>query len=264
VVWGSLKDRRVNETQIQEIRSILEGVRTPEIDENRKQNTLELLRMERKRLHMRSRKTYGRRLLEQTAYLSPAAWLIQGTLVLSLAYGFLVREKEEMLLQLLLCAPVIGIVGFTELMRSYRQNMWELEQACRYNLRQLMGMRLLIFGIADSLVACSVAIMGWGTGIRTWEVLIFFFIPQILSDCVYLYLMTRFRRHFQGTALLGSAVLMTILWMWILQGVPYNPKLMRWLADPFALILILFISTGLLSLCCVRFLKETETEYCAA
>ena len=253
-------DRRQDE----KLRDFFKNAEQPDIDEERKRHTLELLRMERKRLHVRSRKPYVQRVLEQAAYLSPAAWLLQAALVLFIGWGFQVREKEETLLSLLLCAPIIGIVGFTEIMRSYRQNMWELEQACRYNLRQLMGMRLLIFGIADSLVACSVAVMGWGTGIRTWEVLIFFFIPQILSDCVYLYLMTRFRRHFQGTALLGSAVLMTILWMWILQGVPYNPKLMRWLADPFALILILFISTGLLSLCCVRFLKETETEYCAA
>ena len=171
---------------------------------------------------------------------------------------------KKKLLSLLLCAPIIGIVGFTEIMRSYRQNMWELEQACRYNLRQLMGMRLLIFGIVDSLVACGVAIMGIGAGIRTWELLFFFFIPQILSDCVYLYLMARFRRRFQGTALLGAAVLMTFLWMMLLEGIPYNPELMLRLADPLALALILLACVGLLALCCIRFLKGAEAECCEA
>lgn len=259
-----MNNKEINEKQIKEIRSLLEHAKQPDIDEGRKRKTLELLQAERKRLHIRSKKTYGQRVWEQLPYISPAAWLLQGILLLMIGWGFYAEGREEILLYLLFCAPMAGVVGFTEIMRSYRQNMWELEQACRYNLRQLMGTRLLIFGIADSLVACGVAVMGWGAGIRTWEVLIFFFIPQILSDCVYLHLMTRFRRRFQGTALLGAAVLMTILWIRILQGVPYNPKLMRWLADPFALVLILFVSMGLLALCCVRFLKETETEYCAA
>ena len=142
--------------------------------------------------------------------------------------------------------------------------MWELEQACRYNLRQLMGMRIIIFGIADTLAACGVAVMGLGAGVQAWELVFFYFIPQILSDCVYLYLMARFRRRFQGTALLGSAVLMAFFWMKLLQGVPYNKQLMQRIAEPFALILILSASVGLLAWCCARFLKGMETECCEA
>ncbi len=254
----------MDRSQEEKFRDFFKNAEQPDIDEERKRHTLELLRMERKRLHVRSRKPYVQRVLEQAAYLSPAAWLLQAALVLFIGWGFQVREKEETLLSLLLCAPIIGIVGFTEIMRSYRQNMWELEQACRYNLRQLMGMRLLIFGIVDSLVACGVAIMGIGAGIRTWELLFFFFIPQILSDCVYLYLMARFRRRFQGTALLGAAVLMTFLWMMLLEGIPYNPELMLRLADPLALALILLACVGLLALCCIRFLKGAEAECCEA
>lgn len=261
-----MKEERKNKRnrRQEEIRAFLKSAEQPEIDRERKRQTLELLRMERKRLHIRSRKPYVQRVLEQTAYLSPAAWLIQGALVLILGWSFCAGDKREILINLLLCAPIIGIVGFTEIMRSYRQSMWELEQACRYNLRQLMGMRLLIFGIVDSLVACGVTVMGFGAGIRASELLVLFFIPQILSDCVYLYLMARFRRRFQGITLLGAAVLMTMLWVTLLEGIAYDPQLRQQLADPFMLALLLLACLGLLALCCMRFLKGAEAEYCGA
>lgn len=258
------RENVIDRKQAEKIRDFLKNAEQPDIDEKRKQQTLMLLRMERKRLHLRSKKPYGQRVMEQAAYLSPVVWLIQGALILFMGYEFLVREKEEILINLLFCAPIIGIAGFTEIMRSYRQNMWELEQACRYNLRQLMGMRLLIFGITDSLVTCSVAVMGIGAGIHAWELLFFFFIPQILSDCVYLHLMARFRRRFQGTALISAAVLMTLLWMVLLQDVLCNPEVIKRLADPCASAIILAVSIGLLAMCCMRFLKGTETEYCEA
>ena len=259
-----LNNKEINEKQIKEIRSLLEHAKQPDIDEGRKRKTLELLQAERKRLHIRSKKTYGQRVWEQLPYISPAAWLLQGILLLMIGWGFYAEGREEILLYLLFCAPMAGVVGFTEIMRSYRQNMWELEQACRYNLRQLMGMRMILFGIADTLAACSVAVMGLGAGVQAWELVFFYFIPQILSDCVYLYLMARFRRRFQGTALLGSAVFMAFFWMKLLQGVPYNKQLMQRIAEPFALILILSASVGLLAWCCARFLKGMETECCEA
>ena len=255
------KNKR-NRRQEEEIRAFLKSAEQPEIDGERKRQTLELLRMERKWLHIRSRKPYIQRVLDQTAYLSPAVWLIQGALVLILGWSFCVGDRREILINLLLCAPIIGIVGFTEIMRSYRQSMWELEQACRYNLRQLMGMRLLIFGIVDSLVACGVAVMGLGAGIGIWELLMFFFIPQLLSDCVYLYLMTRFRRRFQGITLLGAAVCMSLLWFTLMEGIPYDPRLMRRLSNPFVLMFMLLACIALLLLCCVRFLRGMEVECC--
>ena len=130
-----MNNKEINEKQIKEIRSLLEHAKQPDIDEGRKRKTLELLQAERKRLHIRSKKTYGQRVWEQIPYISPAAWLLQGILLLMIGWGFYAEGREEILLYLLFCAPMAGVVGFTEIMRSYRQNMWELEQACRKCLR---------------------------------------------------------------------------------------------------------------------------------
>ena len=116
-----------NRKQEEEIRAFLRSTAQPEIDWERKRQALEFLRMERRRLRIPSKKPYGQRVLEQMAYLSPAVWLIQGALVLILGWTFCVGDRKGILINLLFCAPIVGIVGFTEIMRSYRQNMWELD-----------------------------------------------------------------------------------------------------------------------------------------
>ncbi len=245
-----------------EIRAFLKKSEQPYIDEERKRRMLELLRIERKKLHVRSRKSYAKRVLEQAGYLSPLAWILQGAAVLFLGWLIHVEERNSILAGLLTCAPMLGVIGFAEILRSYQQNVWELEQACRYNLRQLMGMRLLIFGAVDSLLACCVIISGFQAGIRAEELLVFFLIPQMLSDSVYLYLMTRLRQRFQVTALIASGVMLTMFWAQIFAAVLQTPQIVEQLTRPLALLAVLLVSMGLLALSCTRFLQETETAAC--
>lgn len=261
---GRVGNRKINRKQEEELRAFLEKARQPQIDEERKRQTLELLKLERKCLHVRVKKPYRTRVWEQMAYISPAAWFLQGILALVLGYELCAAEREALLAILLFCAPVMGVVGFTEILRSYRKNMWELEQACRYNLRQLMGMRLLIFAVVDSLVAGGVMLIGIQVGIEFGELLLCFLIPQMLSDSVYLYLMNCFRRQFQGTALVGAAIVMGALWMWVFGIIIENPGVLRRLSEPAALLMIVLGSVGLLALGCVRFLKGIEIECCGA
>ena len=258
------RNRAINRKQEEELRAFFGKARQPDIDEEKKRQTLELLKMERKRLHVRVRKPYWKRVLEQMAYISPAAWILQGILALSLAYMLCVPERDALLASLLFCAPMVGIVGFTEILRSYRQNMWELEQACRYNLRQLMGMRLLIFAVADSLVAVGVIAMGIQVGIEFGELLLCFLIPQMISDSVYLHLMTCFRRRFQGTALIGAAIVMGVLWAYGAETIIKLPGMLGQLSEPAALLMMILGSACLLALSCVRFLQGIEMECCGA
>lgn len=243
-----------------EIRAFLKKAVPPCIDEDRKRRTLEFLRIERKNLHVRSRKPYAKRVLEQAGYLSPAVWIVQGVLVLALGWMLHMEEREAVLGGLLTCAPMMGVIGFAEILRSYQQNVWELEQACRYNLRQLMGMRLLIFGAVDSIVACGVIVTGFQVGIRAGELLMFFLIPQVISDSIYLYLMARLRRRFQVTALITSGVMLTLFWTQIFGILLEEPRALERLMQPFFLLTVLAASIGILALCCTKFLRDVEGD----
>lgn len=240
----------------EEISVFLKSAEKPAIEEERKKKSLELLRLERKNMHFTLHRSYGKRVLEQAAYISPAAWVFQGILVLVL--GMILNDpyivKDGVLASLAVCAPIVGVIGFTEILRSYQRNMWELEQACRYNLRQLAGMRLLIFGIADFLAVAVVVAGGISNGFQAEELLLFFLIPQLLSDCVYLYLMARFRRRFQGTVLLGAAVGIAFCWTQTALVLLDHQELRARLCSPGMLSVCLAVSLGLLAICCIRFL----------
>ncbi|MCI8597090.1 MAG: hypothetical protein HFJ10_01410 [Lachnospiraceae bacterium] len=256
--WNDLENKKLEK----EIRMFLESREEPVIEEERKRQSLEFLRLQRKSIHITLRKPYGQRVLEQAAYISPAAWVFQGLLVLVL--GTILNTpfdmKEIVLANLSICAPIIGVIGFTEVMRSYQKNMWELEQACRYNLRQLAGMRLLLFAAADILVVAGVMVGGLSLGFGAEELLLFFLVPQLLSDSVYLYLMARFRRKFQGTVLIGAAVLMTLFWIQISMIIMEAPWLIYELSRPWALTFFIVVSATLLTALSIRFLHGIEKE----
>lgn len=261
----SWKEYRRNRKWEQELGAFFRKEDLEAPDARRKQQGLELLRREREKLRLMPRLSYGRRIWNQAAYISPMAWIAQGALVLFL--GFLLgepyREQWEKLLILASFAPVMGIVGFTELLRSYREEMWELEQACRYNLRQLMGMRLLIFGAVDALIAVLIFLSGIRMGILLEQLLLLYLVPQLLSDCVYLRLLTRFRGRFQGAALLGVAAGMTLLWMRVNERFVESPELLKTLCGSGGVlwvVILTFVSAGLLILCCVKFLNGVEKE----
>ena len=103
------RNRAISRKQEEELRGFFGKARQPDIDEEKKRQTLELLKMERKRLHVRVRKPYRKRVLEQMAYISPAAWILQGILALSLGYMFCVPERDALLASLLFCAPMVGM-----------------------------------------------------------------------------------------------------------------------------------------------------------
>ena len=83
-------------------------------------------------------------------------------------------EKRDTLLVLSACAPLPGVIGLIELLRSWQSGMWELEEACRYHLQQIQGMRLLVLGITDSAGTAVVFAAGLLNGYRAGMLLLFF------------------------------------------------------------------------------------------
>ena len=101
-------------------------------------------------------------------------------------------------------------------------------------------------------------------GIEFGELLLCFLIPQMISDSVYLHLMTCFRRRFQGTALIGAAIVMGVLWAYGAETIIKLPGMLGQLSEPAALLMMILGSACLLALSCVRFLQGIEMECCGA
>ena len=98
-----------------EIRCFLTGGPPLIPEEERKRKSLELLYLERKSMRLVPKQCYGKRVLNQAAYISPLAWILQGCVVLLLGSflnpGF--GENAGILSLLAVCGPLVGIIGIT-------------------------------------------------------------------------------------------------------------------------------------------------------
>lgn len=56
---------------------------------------------------------------------------------------------------------LFSVIFFTdELFKSFTNNMWELEQTFKYDLRQHTAMKMLVFGVFDLLLIVILAVVG--------------------------------------------------------------------------------------------------------
>ncbi len=143
------------------IRNDLQQFSVPAYDRDKMQETIRV-----------SKKAYNERLLSkrigfcefiatQVRFIGRWVWLSQATfLLLSLyllsRFNFGKVDMQSVFLLLSSVASLIAFVGFPEVLKSYANNMEEIEACTRFSMRKLMGARMLILGLAD---LCSLTII---------------------------------------------------------------------------------------------------------
>lgn len=103
------------------------------------------------------------RIISQFQYISLKVWAIQFSLLI-FCILFLITVSQNADRQILFSTisflvALITLVGFPELCRSYSYRMWELEQSCKYNLRQLTAMKMAVLGSADLVIIALIAVI---------------------------------------------------------------------------------------------------------
>ena len=219
-------------------------------------------RESRRKLRLRPRKSFAERLLAQASWMSPGAWIGQ---LAVLVFFFLLLgntgwNRRDTLLLVTACTPLPGVIGLVELLRSWQSGMWELEEACRYHLRQIQGMRLLVFGIADSIGVAAVFVMGFLEGYAAELLLLFFLFPLLVSDSVFLLLAKAFRKGARGLVPVLGGLGMGIFWMYQASWLQDVPGTLEEYTAPGTLTALLAGSVCLLAFACARFLNETDKE----
>ena len=147
-----------------------------------KRNTLEqLVREEQQKIRLLPKVTIVKKFFLQAEYISPWAWLLQIFAVV-LTIGILIAGENNEKTLLATAAPFVGIALFPELVKSFHYDMWELEQSCRFNLREIMVMKFLIFGIADLATVVILGVVAGNILSVTWiEMVLYFLIPLQLA-----------------------------------------------------------------------------------
>ena len=99
------------------------------------------------------------RMWESAGYISRWTW---GGLLFFCAVGVLMALHNSYQNTLALCsilAPLPGIFLVPELARSFSEGMWEMEQSCYYNLRELLLLKMIVLGLAFGVLLGLGAVM---------------------------------------------------------------------------------------------------------
>ena len=140
-----------------------------------------------------------RRIVNQFKYISPLLWLSQ-LLAIGLCMLLISQIKNDTDMTAILSAisfivALFGVVGFPEICKSFSYQMWELEQSCKYNLRQIVAIKLSIIGTIDLIIILAVTLF---TSIQTklpmWEMALYLFVPFNLA-CIVSFFITSLARN---------------------------------------------------------------------
>lgn len=162
------------------------------IDADRKRETLLLVKREAAKKKIYGRMPFWRGVTGQLRYLHAESVVGQLIcLLLLLAVWPLLESAKRPACDYLALFSVffafIGVFMLVEIRRNFSCRLWELEQSCFFNLKQICAARLLLFGGAD-LVLLTVFILAVGkrAGIGYFRFGIYLIVPFILSQLVYL------------------------------------------------------------------------------
>lgn len=140
-----------------------------------------------------------RKIVNQFKYISPLLWLSQllaiGICMLLISQISSNTDMTAILSAISFIVVLLGVVGFPEICKSFSYQMWELEQSCKYNLRQIVAIKLSIIGTIDLLIILAITLF---TSIQTklpmWEMALYLFVPFNLA-CIVSFFVTSLARN---------------------------------------------------------------------
>ena len=125
-------------------REILNKRESPSIDENKKRQSIEILKMEIANTEITVKESYFEKIKRYIPFMSKITFLFQFILLL---VGILVIksmnfEKTRLILSLVM--PILAFLQIMELEKSFKYNMYEIEMSCKMDLKELISIKLII------------------------------------------------------------------------------------------------------------------------
>jgi len=130
--------------------------------------------------------------LSQIRYIPLSFWLSQ-SIILMLALSFIIYAgftKVEFfypLTVIFIVIPLIVLINVTELSKSFRYGMWEIEQSSKNQLHKLVGFRMLIMGLIDLfMITILIFIIGHYYNHNVISLALYIIVPFNVSCSLYL------------------------------------------------------------------------------
>ena len=198
------------------------------------------------------------RLWETAGYFSRWTW--GGFFIFCATVVFLMLRVpyENALVVCSFLTPLLGALLVPELARSFSEGMWEMEQACFYNLGEIMAFKMMILGVASGvLIAFGAAVTRVESGsFLDFEMWICF--PFLAVSSLSFFLLRKIRSKQAEYGIIGIDIMAAgiIVCMWSAKDELYH--LMEQKQIGMILILILVILLGSLIVNGMKFFQSAQ------
>ena len=164
-------------------REILNKRELPSIDENKKRQSIEILKMEIANTEITVKESYFEKIKRYIPFMSKITFLFQFILLL---VGILVIksmnfEKTRLILSLVM--PILAFLQIMELEKSFKYNMYEIEMSCKMDLKETISIKLIINTFINLCIMTIFAVM---TGTRfeqdSYVLILYFLVPFMITN----------------------------------------------------------------------------------
>jgi hypothetical protein len=164
-------------------REILNKRELPSIDENKKRQSIEILKMEIANTEITVKESYFEKIKRYIPFMSKITFLFQFILLL---VGILVIksmnfEKTRLILSLVM--PILAFLQIMELEKSFKYNMYEIEMSCKMDLKELISIKLIINTFINLCIMTVFAVMtGTYFEQESYVLILYFLVPFMITN----------------------------------------------------------------------------------
>ncbi len=164
-------------------KEILNKNTLPKIDKQKKQQSIERLRIEIANTEITVKENYFEKIRRYVPFMNKTTFLIQFVLLLIGIFVIKSMAFEKTRLILSLVMPILAFLQMMELQKSFKYNMYEIEMSCKMNLKELISIKLIINTIIN---LCVMTILAVVTGTHfeqeSYVLILYFLVPFMIAN----------------------------------------------------------------------------------
>lgn len=166
-------------------KEILNKNTLPKIDKQKKQQSIERLRIEIANTEITVKENYFEKIKRYVPFMNKTTFLIQFVLLLIGIFVIKSMAFEKTRLILSLVMPILAFLQMMELQKSFKYNMYEIEMSCKMNLKELISIKLIINTIIN---LCVMTILAVVTGTHfeqeSYVLILYFLVPFMITNVI--------------------------------------------------------------------------------
>lgn len=250
----------MNKRLADELKPILQKNKAPAIRHELRLAQIRQLTHDAGKMDILSRRSLLEHIFLQASYLSRWIWLVQASLPALLFYYGIQGNHMLVFTCMMMLAPCLTLALLYELSKSFRSGMWEMEAPCRYNLQQLLAMRICFLSGTDTAVLLAALLCFRMVGGSLWQFALYVLIPFFLASALCLGILRRYAHRVSQYLLAAVSLSFLSVFVPLLQGC--NTYMLAHHAEMYEKIITLStVGALLLFICCsVRLCRRQKQE----